>query len=106
MIRGSVIRVGVGLVGSRCWSTRQSGGGLDWQHLGRSRRLGEVEVVAQIAQERGIFAHVWSRIGTTIARGVDALPIQKVVFDELVVRVEAQGLMVNVALFGIRTDSD
>ena len=53
-----------------------------------------------------VLADVGSRVGSTVGGRVEALAAEEVVFDELVVRVEAEGLVVDVAVFGVGADDD
>ena len=62
-----------------------------------ARRLVEVEVVGEVAEDLLVLADVGSGIGSAVGGGVDALAVQEVVLDELVVGVEAEGLVVDVA---------
>src|SRR5579862_4941808 len=71
-----------------------------------SRSLAEVEVFDEIAEKRNVFAHRRSRIGSAVGSRVESLPVQEVVLDELVVRVEAERLMVDIAPLCVRTDDD
>ena len=68
------------------------------QRDGRSWWLGEVEVVDEVAEDRRVLAHVGSRVRAAVGRGIEPLTAEEVVLDELVVRVEAQRLVVDVAL--------
>ncbi len=64
--------------------------GCTGQHHGRPGLLAEVEVVGQVAEDLLVLTDIGSRVGTTVGGGVDALAVQEVVLDELVVGVEAQ----------------
>src|SRR6516164_8182009 len=88
--------------GLRCrgWPGRWMGGE---QHRGPGR-LAEVEVREQVAEDRGVLADVAARVGTPVGRGVQPGPAQEIVLDELVVRVEGQGLVVDVARLGVGRD--
>src|SRR5213078_3403451 len=49
---------------------------------------------------------LWSRVGASVGAGVEPLAVQEVVFDELVVSVERQDLVVDDALPGVGADDD
>src|SRR5439155_10805228 len=76
------------------------------QQEGRPRRLAEVEVGREVAEDRDAFAHVGSWVGTPVGAWVQPLAAEEVVLDELHVGVEAQGLVVDVTVFGVGTDND
>ena len=62
-------------------------GGAGWrisrQDKGRPGRLGEVEVLRQITELRGILAHRWARVRATVVRRINPLPTEEIVLDEL-----------------------
>src|SRR5581483_6985938 len=64
----------------------------------RARRLREVEVPAQIAQDAHVLAHRRPRIRPPVRPRIQPLPTQEVVLHELQIRIEAQRLMIHVAL--------
>ena len=68
------------------------------QQQGPTWLLHEVEVANERAEYRLVLADVRSRIRTTIGRRIQPLSAQEIVFDELRVGVEAQGLVVDEAL--------
>src|ERR1700674_2527935 len=70
-------------------SAGQRGLGMDGKQDRRERRLVEVEVSGQVAEDRDVLAHGRSWIGSTVRLGVQALSVEGVVLDELVIRVEA-----------------
>src|SRR6478672_10514183 len=70
------------------------------------RRLGEVEVLSQVAEDLHVLAHGRPRVGPAVGLRVQALPVEEVVLDELQVRVEAQGLVVDEAPLRIRADHE
>src|ERR1700676_14679 len=67
-------------------------------------RLREVEVRGQVAQDADVLAHRGPRVGTAVGERIDALSIEEHVLDELVVGVEAEGLVVYIALAGVGAD--
>ena len=69
-----------------------------------ARRLAEVEVAGQIPETRGFFAHVRTRVRPPIGRGIQALPVQEVVLDELQVRVVGELLMIDIPGASIGAD--
>src|SRR5262249_752541 len=86
--------------------TCECGLGMDSEHLGWSRVVVEGEVGGQVAEDLLVLAHVGSGVGPPVCRRVEALAVEEVVFDELVVGVEAQGLVVDVTLLGVGADDD
>ena len=72
----------------------------------RARRLVEVEVGGQVAEDPLVLANVGARVGAAVGLGIDATTAEEIVFDELGVRVEAQGLMIDVAALGVGADHD
>src|ERR1035437_7644931 len=74
---------------TRCASERRLG--VDGQHHPRPGTLVEVEVSDQIAKDLLVLTDIWSRVRSTVCRGVEALPVEEVIFDELVIGIEAQG---------------
>jgi hypothetical protein len=52
--------------------------------------LVELEVFCEVAEDLLVLKDIWSRAGTAVGFGVDALAVEEVVFDEFVVGVEAQ----------------
>src|SRR5438270_530135 len=72
-----------------------SAAGIGRQRERGRRGLAEVEVLAQVAQDRLALTHVGPGIGASVGLGIDALTVEEVVLDELVERVEAQGLVVD-----------
>jgi hypothetical protein len=79
---------------------------VDGQHQWPCGTLIEVEVVDEVAEDLCVLADVRSWVGAAVGRGVQALSVEEVVFDELVVRVETQRLVVDVAVLGVRADDD
>ncbi len=77
---------------------------MDGQDHRLPRRPGEVELLRQVAEDRLVLPHVGSGIGSAVGRGVEALAVEEAVLDELEVRVEAQRLVIDVALLRVRTD--
>ncbi len=78
-----------------------------WVNRQNHRRawcLGKVEVRQQITQSRSLLPYTGSRVRATIRPGVDALTIQKVIFNKLEICIKAERLMINIALFGIGAD--
>ena len=68
------------------------------QDDGRARLLAEVEVGPQVTQDGDVLPHVRTRIAPAIGRRIDARTTQEVVLDELQVGIEAERLVVDVAL--------
>jgi hypothetical protein len=66
--------------------------------------LREVKVVGQVAEDRLVLADVGTRIGTPVGLRIDALTTEEVVLDELHVGVEAERLVVDVALLRVGAD--
>ena len=64
----------------------------------RPRLLVEVEVGDEVAEDGRVLADVGARVGAAVGRRVEALAAEEVVLDELDVGVEAQRLVVDVAL--------
>src|SRR6185312_16785749 len=60
----------------------------DWQLQWRSRRLIEIEVVDQIAQNGNILADSGARVRAAIGLRIEPLPMQEIVLDELEIRVD------------------
>jgi CspA family cold shock protein len=60
--------------------------------------LVEVGVVRNVAEEWLVLAHVGAGVGAAVCSRVDACAAEKVVFDELEVGVEAECLLIDVAL--------
>ena len=54
--------------------------------------------VREVAEHRRVLAHVGPRVGAAVGRWVEPLAAEEVVLDELGVGVEAQRLVVDVAL--------
>ena len=80
--------------------------GCDRQQHRRSRRLREVEVGGEVAEDPPRSRARRARVGPAVGLGVEAPAAEEVVFDELRVRVEAQRLMIDVAALGVRADHD
>jgi len=53
--------------------------------------LAEVEVVGEVAEDFRVFADVGSWVGSPVGLRVDTRTVEKVVFDEFEVGVEAEG---------------
>ena len=51
-------------------------------------------------------AQRWARIGPAIGHRIDTLPVQEIILDELVVCIEAQRLMIDVAVPRVWADHD
>src|SRR3954454_2384089 len=68
------------------------------------RRLAEVELAPEVAELLGVLPDVGARVGAAIGGRVQPLAAEEVVLDELQVRVEAQRLVVDLALTGVRAD--
>src|SRR5438128_1284375 len=71
-----------------------------------ARLLRKVEVLREVAEPARVLAHVGSRIGPPVRFGIDALASEEVILDELEISIEAQRLVVDVALLGVRADDD
>src|SRR5579863_4741326 len=91
----------------RCRYGSRSGphGGVG-QNFRTARRLVEIEICAQIAELRRVFAHVGTAVGAAIGFRIDALAVEEVVFNELHVGVVTQRLMIDKTTAGVRTDHD
>ena len=61
------------------------------------RRLVEVELLREVAEDRHVLPDVRARIGPAVGARVEALAVEEEVLDELEVRVEAEGLVIDVA---------
>src|SRR5690348_17617231 len=70
------------------------------------RLLVEVEVPAEVAQDRLVLADVRTAVGPAVGPGVDPPAAEEVVLDELEVRVEAGDLVDDVAAPRVRADHD
>src|SRR5436309_14680478 len=68
------------------------------------RRLAEVEVRGDVAELWSALGHEGPRVGPAVVGGVQPRALEKVVLDELEVRIERERLMVDVALTGVGTD--
>src|SRR5438876_346135 len=79
---------------------------VDRQWLRSPGSLGEVEIGAQVAQHRGVLTHAGSRIRTPVGARIEALATQEVILDELDIGIEAQLLVVDVAMLGLGADHD
>src|SRR4051794_38045718 len=77
-----------------------------FQHHRLAWRLVEVEVAAQGAEAVRGFTHRRARVGSAVVSRVEALSPEEVVLDELEIRVEAERLMVHVALPRVRADHE
>jgi len=66
--------------------------------------LGEIEIIDQVAEDRHVLTNGRPRVRTPIRLGIDALPVEEHIFDELQVCVETQGLVINKPLLCIRAD--
>src|SRR5215472_13270681 len=75
-----------------------------WKYYRWSWRLCEIEIRSQIAELRRVLTDIGPRIRTPVRLRIDARAVQEVVLDEFHVRVEAQGLMIDVALPRVRAD--
>ena len=73
---------------------------------GFARRLVEVEVLREVAEDRHVLPHVRARIGPAVGARVEALAVEEEVLDELEVRVEAERLVVDVAALRVRADDE
>src|SRR5579884_3660351 len=69
-----------------------------------SRRLGEVEVLSQVAEHWRGLAHVWTRVRTTVGPRIEPLAVEEVVLDEPQVGVVAQRLVIEVPVLGVGAD--
>ena len=79
---------------------------MDGQNDGRTGCWLKSKSFAEVAEDRDVFADGWSGVGASVGFGVEALTVEEVVFDELVVRVEAQDLVVDVARVCVRADDE
>src|SRR5262245_8575552 len=70
------------------------------------RLLVEVEVPGEVPEDADPLAHGRARIRPPVRLLVESLLTQEVVLDELRVGVEAQCLVVDVALSGVRADHE
>src|SRR5215475_8207119 len=70
----------------------------------RLRRLSEVEVVYQVAQDMGAFADIRTRITPSVGGRVEPGVMEEVIFYELDVSVERQVLVVDKAVLGVGAD--
>jgi hypothetical protein len=66
----------------------------------------EVEVFSEVTELGHGLAHGRSRVGPTVGGGVETGTAKEVVFDELEVRVVAQGLVLDEPLLGVRRDDE
>ena len=66
----------------------------------------EVEVGGDVAEDRVVLADVGAGVGAAVGGGIEARAVDEVVLDELRVGVEAEDLVVDVALLGVRADHD
>ena len=71
---------------------------------GRDRRLREVELGRQIAEDRHGLSNGRSRVGPAQGRRVQALPAQETILDEPQVGVERQGLVIDQSRADPRAD--
>src|SRR5437016_6426064 len=69
-----------------------------------ARPLVEVKVLDQVAEDARLLAHRRPRVGSAVGLGVEALPAEEVVLDELQVGVETERLLVDVAPASVGTD--
>src|SRR5271157_502801 len=76
------------------------------QYQRRTRRLLEIEILSQIAENRCIFAYVRTRVGAVIRLRVNALAREKIIFNKLDIRVEAESLVINITSLCVRTDDE
>src|SRR5712691_9888167 len=76
------------------------------QHERRPGRLREVEIREQVAEAGCVLPHGRARIRATVELRVESRAPEEVVLDELQIRVEAQHLMVDVALLRVRADHE
>ena len=85
---------------------RSVGRGVERERLGRAGLLVEVEVVGEVA-EGLMFSRTSGReSGRPSVRGSRRCPCEEVVLDELEVGVEAEDLVVDVALPGVGADHE
>jgi hypothetical protein len=66
------------------------------QEVGAARPLIEIETLAEVSQQRDVLAHGGTRVRPAIGPGIEALPAEEVVLDELRIGIEAQRLMIDV----------
>ena len=59
-----------------------------------------------IAERRRVFGNARAGIGAPVGLGIEAPPVEKIVFDELHVRVVAECLMVDVPFAGVGADDE
>src|SRR5215468_3572645 len=71
-----------------------------------ARRLVEVEVAEEIAQDRLVFPDIGAAIRPAVGLRVEPGIVQKIILDELQIGIAAEDLMVDVALPGVRRDDD
>src|ERR1019366_734319 len=74
----------------------EGGRGMDRKEHRRPGALIEVEVVDEIPEDLLVLAHVRPWVRSAVGCRIEALPVEEVVLDELVVRVKAQDLVVDV----------
>src|SRR5947207_1072153 len=93
-------------VSARCLLRCGTGGGVGGQDDRRPGWLGEIEVVAEVAELCGRLSYVGSRVGSCVGGRVESLTAEEGVLDELGVGVVAQCLVVDVSLLGVGADDD
>src|SRR5437762_2229755 len=71
-----------------------------------TRRLVEIEIRPEIAEYRDVLTHVRAGVGPPVGFRIEPLAAEGHVFDEFDIRVEAQGLVVDVAALGVGADHD
>ena len=69
---------------------------MNGQQLRWTWRLTEVEVRGEVPKAACALAHVWSRVRASVGTRIEAPAFQEVILDELQVRIETQGLMIDV----------
>ena len=60
----------------------------------------------EVAEDRVVLAHVGPGVGAAVGGGIEPGAVEEVVLDELGVGVEAEDLVVDVALLGVGADHD
>src|SRR5258707_398716 len=71
-----------------------------------TRRLVEVEIGHEVAEYRDVLTHGRARVRPPVGFRIEPLAAEEDVFDEFDIRVEAQGLVVDVAALGVGADHD
>src|SRR4249920_1265543 len=70
------------------------------------RRLGEVELVREVTELRGVLPHGRPRVGPPVGQRVEPLAAQESILDQLEIGVERQRLVIDVAATRPRADHD